>query len=32
MLKGVVVEVFTQTSQLLSFSHERPMEWIVGFR
>jgi hypothetical protein len=33
MLKGVVmeiVEVFTQTSQLFSFSHERPMEWIVG--
>ena len=33
MLKGVVmeiVEVFNQTSQLLSFSHERPMEWIVG--
>ena len=33
MLKCVVsegIEVFTQTSQLLSFSHERPMEWIVG--
>ena len=33
MLKSVVmeiVEVFNQTSQLLSFSHERPMEWIVG--
>ena len=33
MLKGVVmeiVEVFNQTSQLMSFSHERPIEWVVG--
>ena len=33
LLKGVVVEiveVVTQTSQLHSFSHERPKEWIVG--
>ena len=33
LLKGVVmeiVEVGTQTNQLLAFSPERPLEWIVG--
>jgi hypothetical protein len=33
MLKCVVmefVEVYNQTTQLVSFSHERPMEWISG--
>ena len=33
VLKGVVmeiVEVINQTSQLISFSHERPIEWVVG--